>query len=372
PAERGPVTVPDAVLRLRIAWTDPGLVVLQSATEPVGRTLIYVDSIELAGGEAVLELPALSAVHALVESAIGAEQQAAGPARINDEVVIVGVDILEPVLAPGLPPVLRDVDDEAEHVDALTVGRVDANLAEVERARVKPAHPGPVLARVVGAEDPAGLAFGVHNVRRPFGITLHDGVHDLRILGPDGEADSLGPGRQSGREFLPRSAAVGALPDPAKVLAVGGVGAGDELPGVAAAGVEGRIEYVGGGGVEGEVTAADPIAVGCRRAEDQLPSGAAVGGLVAAALAPGNPEIAGRRHPGGLRVGGMDHDPGDGLAGLEADVGPGLPAVSRAVDAVAPARAVAVVGLAGPDPDNGVVGRGDRQSADRGDGLMLE
>src|SRR4029077_17481446 len=158
PAERGPVTVPDAVLRPGVARTDPGLVVLQSAADPVGRALVYVDPIVLPGGEAVLELPGLAAVHALVESAIGAEQQATGPARIDDEVVIVGVDVLEPVLPPGLPSVLRDVDDEAEDVDALVVGRVDADLAEVERARIEPAHPGPVLARIVRAEHPTGLA----------------------------------------------------------------------------------------------------------------------------------------------------------------------------------------------------------------------
>ena len=45
-------------------------------------------------------------------------------------------------------------------------------------------------------------------------------------------------------------AAVRGPPDPPQVLAVGCVGAGDELPGIAAAGVERGVEHIGVGGIE--------------------------------------------------------------------------------------------------------------------------
>ena len=84
------------------------------------------------------------------------------------------------------------------------------------------------------------------------------------------------------------------------------------------------------------------------------------------------PNVAHDRHVGRVGVGRVDHDARDHLAVPEPGVGPGGAPVGRAVDPVTPARAVAVVGLAGADPDDLRVGGRHRHRADGGHGFLLE
>src|SRR6185436_5019539 len=109
-------------------------------------------------------LPRLRPVEALVDAAVGAQEQALRRAGVDGQGVAIGVHALGAVLTPGLPPVLRDVDHEAEDVDDLVVRGIHADLAEVERARVQLALALPRLSRVVGAEDAAPLAVGLAEV----------------------------------------------------------------------------------------------------------------------------------------------------------------------------------------------------------------
>src|SRR5262249_7631730 len=131
-AELDPVFVENPVLGPGGAGADPVRVVLEAAADPVRCAPIHVDAVEFAGGESVLELPAAATGDALVEPAIGAEQKTPRPARVDDEIVVVCVDFLEPILAPSLAAVLRDVEHVTEDVDQFVVRGIDSDLAEVE------------------------------------------------------------------------------------------------------------------------------------------------------------------------------------------------------------------------------------------------
>ena len=142
----------------------------------------------------------------------------------------------------------------------------------------------------------------------------------------------------------------------------------DQGPDVAPALVAGGVEHVRVAGVLHQVHDARVLV----DLQHQFPVGAAVDGLVHAALAARSPQRAHGRHVDDLRVGGVDHDAADVHGALQPHVLPALAPVEGAVDAVAVAdRALAVV-LAGADPDH-VRGRGgDGQAADGVAALAVE
>ena len=101
-----------------------------------------------------------------------------------------------------------------QHVDALVVVRIDDGLAGVHRTWIPVAHERPRSAFVVAAIN-AGLA---DDVRRGRVVTLplfDADVNNVRILAIDRDADAtVFSGRQAiAREFGPRRASVGALPE---------------------------------------------------------------------------------------------------------------------------------------------------------------
>ncbi len=351
---------------------DPVQVVLQAAADPVGDARVEAQPVELARREAVQVLPGLPAVEALVGAAVGPEQQALRAPRIDRERVVVRVDLLEAVLAEGLAAVLRDVERVAEHVDAVGILGVDADLREVERPRIETARSRPALASVLRAEDAAAAAPDLVDVVRARFVGLNDGVEDLRVLGRDREPDARRAGGQSVAELLPGRAAVARLEDAADVLSVRGRGARREGPGRPLTGVEHGVDRARIGGIEGDLAAADPIRVGGRRLQRRPPGLAAVVRDVEPALAPRRPEVAERGDPGRLRVFRMDGDSRDRPRGLQSHVGEGLAAVRREVDAVSPGRAVPVVAFSRADPQRLRVRGRDGDGADRGDGLLLE
>ena len=99
--------------------------------------------------------------------------------------------------------------------------------------------------------------------------------------------------------------------------------------------------------------------------EDTLPVQPAVGRLEDAAFAARRPQIAERRDVDDIEVHGIDDDARDLLAGAQPHVAPRLAAIRRLVDAVAPGRALAIVVLAGADPDQVGIGWPDGDVADR-------
>src|SRR5438128_1904842 len=215
-------------------------------------------------------IPVRAAVVRLVDAAVGSEQQTLGRARIDRERVAVGMDVLEAVLAPGLPAVLGDVEDEAEHVDLLVVLRIDADLAEIERARVEVALALPRIAAVVAPEHPPRFARDVVDIRGPARGALDDGIDDVRILREDREPDAPRRGWKAARQLFPRGAAVGRAEDAAEILASCRVGSGDERPRRSAPRVEDGVHRLGIGWIDRDVAAAGLVLVGLGL-QDRLP-----------------------------------------------------------------------------------------------------
>src|SRR6185437_2023963 len=141
-------------------------------------------------------------------------------------------------------------------------------------------------------------------------------------------------------KFGPGDAAIGGAVDAAaRPPAV-------EAPAFALPLVERGVEHLGVAGIEGKVGGAGvfiPV-------QDLPPGPAAVGGFEDAALGVGTPEVADGGHVDGIGVGGVDDDAADVVGVLEAHVLPVAAAVGGLVYAVAPGRALAVVGLAAAGP----------------------
>ena len=165
--------------------------------------------------------------------------------------------------------------------------------------------------------------------------------------------------RQAGRQLLPGLAAVGRLVEPA---------AGPELLDRVAGVVQIALPLVGSGDQGFRVGRADPQIDDAGLVidiQDLVPGLAAVGRLEQPALGAGAVEPAEHADVGRVRVFGMDGDLADLIRVLEAHVLPRLTAVDRLVDAVAVRNRVPRVRLAGADPDDVGVRRGDRHVADR-------
>ena len=83
-----------------------------------------------------------------------------------------------------------------------------------------------------------------------------------------------------------------------------------------------------------------------------IPSCAAVSGFKQAASTRVSPEMAYGRHVNNVRICRVSGDTGDLMGLLKPHIDKCFPTVGRLVDSVTPTAAVAVVGLAGADPDD--------------------
>src|SRR5690606_31571653 len=204
------------------------------------------------------------------------------------------------------PAIVRDVNLDAEHVDATVVGGIDADLAEVHRARVDVRHLAPRHPRVVRA---VGAALG---------FVLDTGVQDVRVGAVDVHADAAERAFGDALGQLgPRAAGVAGL-----VHRAAGAAA-VEAPGRAPALVGGRVDYLVVGRVHDELGRAGVLV----HEEDVNPGEAAVGRLEHAAFLARAPETAERRHVDGVVVDRVHDDAGNVPALAEAHVRPGLAAV---------------------------------------------
>ena len=97
-----------------------------------------------------------------------------------------------------------------------------------------------------------------------------------------------------------------------------------------------------------------------------------VGSLEDAALGAFAPEIADRGDERDIRIGRMEHDAANRARVVQAEIGPRFTGVGRPIHTAAPRRALPVVVLAGPCPDDPRVALEDRQRAERVVGLPAE
>src|SRR6266404_722198 len=270
--------------------------------------------------------------------------------RINPQPVIVTVDSSDDVLNPCLAAVLGGKHVSGALPDALVVVRIDPNLAVIHRPRIQIAHLLPRCAAVLGPEHPSLCV-------------LDEGVDDAWVAAANVQAYSSGDsfGEVFG-EFGPRSPAVNRFIDsaagPAAVEAPRGaaslISSPIKRPGTL--GVHRNIDYPG-------------VFVDEQRLRPGL---AGIGRLVDSSLAVRSPKMAERRDVDGARIMRVDDDAADVPGIFQTHVLPGLTAVQRAINAVAPGRTLAIVWLAGSDPDDVGIGRRYADVADRGRSLFIK
>ena len=171
-ADAEPVRVHDAAAPAHGARPAPAAVVLQPDVDVVRPAHVGADDVRQRGGHRVDEVPGLALVPADVETAVVAAHDVLRVLRVDPDAVL--IDVAGLAAAAGfverherLAAVERFRDRQARDVDRLVVRRIDADLAEVHRARVAVADVRPGLALVLGAEDAAARRIEWrHHLRR--------------------------------------------------------------------------------------------------------------------------------------------------------------------------------------------------------------
>ena len=136
----------------------PAAVVLQAAVDEVRVPGSDLDVVELTDGDVAVVVPGLHPVPGHVDPAVVAEDHVLPVRRVDPQGVVVHVDLAAvAVVREGLAAVGRAPQPRAQHVDALGVTGVDADLRVVHRARVQGVDPRPGEAAVLRAEDAAVL-----------------------------------------------------------------------------------------------------------------------------------------------------------------------------------------------------------------------
>src|SRR5262249_28303355 len=149
------------------------------------------------------------------------QDQTARVSRVDPQVVVIDVDAARAGGAELPPPVARDVQRDAQHVEAPRVGRVDADLREVERPGAQVVDLLPGFAAVARAEDssrldaPAVARRLTGHLADAGAVSLDDGVHQAWVAAPHRQPDPPHPpARQPARQARPRLAAVAGAVDP--------------------------------------------------------------------------------------------------------------------------------------------------------------
>ncbi len=351
-----PVVVADAVDGVGARRAALCRVVLGAAVDVVeGLGVVDGHLVELGDREVGDEAPGGREVEALVEPAVGADEQVVGVVGVEGEGVVVGVLVLLGEPTERGATVVGDLDAPVHEVDAVEGVGARHELLVVVRAggaRHRLGHLRPARAAVGRAPDAASAP-----------IELDRGVEDVGLLGRDREPDlAEGAFGQALRQPPPAEAAVGRGVDAGLRPAVDQGGHRSVvLPG-------GGIETVGVPRVHDQVGHAGPLAA----AEDLGPGGPAVGRTEEAAVAARRPQRALAGDENHIGVPGVDQDACDVLGVVEAAVLPAPAAVGAAVQAVAEADVAAADVLAGAHPDHVGVARVEGDAADRVGALVVE
>ena len=190
-----------------------GAVVLGPAVDRVeGRGVVHRHLVELGDRQVRHEAPGLREVEALVDPAVGADEQVVGVVLPERDRVVVGVLVLLLHPPEGLPPVVRDLHPHVHEVEpALRVGaRVELLVV------VGPGRPGDGLRALLPGRAAVGRAVDGALAA----VHLDRGVEDVGVLRRDREADlAERPLGQALLQLLPRRArrrSSGGGPTPAR------------------------------------------------------------------------------------------------------------------------------------------------------------
>jgi hypothetical protein len=384
--------VGDASGAPHLARPAPVVVVLHTAAHVVRRRHVVADVVEETDRQIRIEVPGLRHVVRRCETAVVADDDVVRVARVDPDGVDVVVDRLCDVGGDRLAAVQSLVQADATQIDDLGIVRIDPNLTEIHRPRVGVVDLPPGRAAVVGSIESRRLSVqrlrrtatsaALGCGRRTSGAflpsrgracsgasatrrhgSLDQRVEDVRALPIDVHGDSSERSfRNPAFEARPRLATIRRPPETAaRTATVHATGRPASLIGRG-------VQHLTVRGIHCQIVRARVVV----DLQHLLPRFAAIRGLVHAAF----PACAEERARGcdehrvvGARV---DDDAIDVTGGAKPDIRVCLPTVRRFVNAVAPRRTLAVVRLAGPDPDEIRVALGDRDVADGHQSLSLQ
>ena len=336
----------DAAAVVEPAGAAPVAVVLQPAAHVVRIAVVHEDVVVLRQAEVAEDVEVGAAVVRHLHAAVRTGEDPLAVFRIDPVRLVVPVHVVGDAVE-GATPIGRLRQPARERVQRLVVGRVDEYVGVVEGPEVE-------LVLVVVDHLP-GLAVVVGPEERARSRVFGDQVDDVRTRLRHADAD---PGHglvRRGRDLLPRDAAV------ARDVERGLLASVVEAPGLAAEGPHAGVDVTRVRQVDVDVRAPRVLV----DEQHVVPRLATVGRAEDAALPVGPPLVAHGADQCHVGVAWVHHDALDALAVIEAEVGPGGTAVGRAVHAVAVRDRVARVALAGTEPDDVVVGGGQRQRAHR-------
>ena len=294
-------------------------------------------------------------VEALVEPAVGAENEPVRVARVEGHGVVVAVFV---GLAEGLErlaAVTRQLDEDVHLVDEIAVEGGGVDLLVVVR-------PGATTEVAVSLREALAAVGG--SIEAPFLFRGFDGGVDVvGVDRRDRESDlSHVAAREAALDLAPGRTAVRRLVD------AGFRSAGEERPGTTTPLIGRRPQDVGVVRMDLEVGRS-----GVRRnLENECPALAAVGGLEDATLAARRPQRSFRGDPDGVRVARVHDDLADVLGAIESQLLEALAAVPAAIDAVTPANVSTAHVLSGAHPDGVGCARVERHGADRVGAVVVE
>src|SRR6266481_215029 len=173
--------------------------ILLRAGNPVRKTIVGGDMIDLRGGLVVPGTPRDGAIHRNDSALIAAEDHALRIVRINPELMIIVATRRALDRGPGPTQVCRSIDRSVGNVNQVGIFRIDCNLFKVPTAV-----PNTLVARSL---DPFSAGIIGNKEAALFGID--DGVHAIMIRRRHGDSDMTATlERDAFGNFFPARAAV--------------------------------------------------------------------------------------------------------------------------------------------------------------------
>src|SRR5216117_2906668 len=317
---------------------------LLPAVDPVRKTVIGDDVIELGRGLVVPRAPGRAAVHRHDRALVAGEEDDVGLGRIDPEPMVVVPARGAAKRGERLPPIAGLPSHDVRHVDDVGIGRIDLHFVEVAVATPQP---------LVAVDEPPVLAAVVGAVQAAAPLRAQHGVHAAGRARGEPEPDAtqaVVSARQAPGELPPRGPAVRGLVE--AVLGRQRPRAAD-LPRRLARGPQHGEHRLWTRGVQRHVHGAG-ILVGV---EHLLPRRAPIARAEHAALRVRAVRVPQHRreHPVGIPR--IDHDRRDLLAVPEPEMAPRGAAVRALVDPVPDRQIGALQPLAAPHVDGPRVGR---------------
>src|ERR1700730_5544061 len=285
-------------------------------------------------------IPSLARGETLINAAIRAEQQSLADrrfgrfvfvlwlgrlgrrsrSRLNGKCVAIGVAFFGEIFPKIFAAIIGNEQREPEYVNALIVGRIDSDLAEIKWSRIDRADTRPFFAAILGTEDTAAFAPHVHDAAGAAFVTLDYCHHNFWIARTYRQTDTTGLAGQSAGQFFPIAAAIRALKNSAHILAAGCSRTGSKTPWRSLSRIKRCVNDVWIGRIDCGVATAGPRIMWRGRLQDRFPGFAAVGCFEKATLAAVGPEMPARGHVSHFRFSWIDNHAANRAAFLQSDV----------------------------------------------------